>query len=382
MWRQVQPNWKGRGRDAVRARLTGLHKATKRLAGGRVAVYAYAYRGGPLVARGAGRDLSSANLALETALGKPEALEAVNKARKPVRQSDDRKFIRGLIYAFKASPEWAKLGDSSKVEYTRYLNAFDAEFGTWKVSIFNDPEAKIDLLDWRDQWSDRPRAADYALGSVGRLFKWARGRGLASARPTDDVERLHDADRSDIIWTDDDLTGILAQAGEEVGWAIRFAAETGLRLGDLIRVPWGAVGLQGIVWKTGKKKRQVVVPLTPAAKTLVKEMPKRALTVLANSRGEPWTEGGLKHMIREARIAAGITGLRLHDLRGTAATRLFLAGSPKRDIATIMAWKEETVDSLLTKYVSGDAVALDLLSRMNQKPDPQTGHKPVPAANT
>ncbi|WP_426041306.1 tyrosine-type recombinase/integrase [Brevundimonas sp. TWP2-3-4b1] len=167
-----------------------------------------------------------------------------------------------------------------------------------------------------------------------------------------------------------------------MGWAIRFAAETGLRLGDLIRVPWGAVGLQGIVWKTGKKKRQVVVPLTPAAKALIKEMPKRALTVLANSRGEPWTEGGLKHMIREARIAAGITGLRLHDLRGTAATRLFLAGSPKRDIATIMAWKEETVDSLLTKYVSGDAVALDLLSRMNQKPAPQTDHKPVPAANT
>jgi integrase len=87
-------------------------------------------------------------------------------------------------------------------------------------------------------------------------------------------------------------------------------------------------------------------------------------------------------MIREARIAAGITGLRLHDLRGTAATRLFLAGSPKRDIATIMGWSEQVVDALLTKYVSGDAVALDLLSRMNQKPAPQTGDKPFPAAKT
>ncbi len=366
----------------MRARLIGLHKATKRLAGGKVAVYAYAFRGGPLVARGDGRDLASANVALERALGTPAALEAVQKARRPIRQTDDRKYVRGLIYAFRASPEWAKLGDSSKVEYTRYLNAFDAEFGDWRVSLFESAEAKVDLLDWRDEWADRPRAADYAMASVGRLFSWARGRGLSTARPTEDVERLHDADRSDIIWTDDDLTAILAKSSKEVGWAIRFAAETGLRLGDLIRVPWNAVGQQGIVWRTGKRKRQVVVPLTPGARSLLKEMPTRALTVLANSRGDPWTPDGLKHMIRAARIEAGITGLRLHDLRGTAATRLFLAGSPKRDIATIMAWKEETVDALLTKYVSGDAVALDLLSRMNQKPAPQTDDKPVPAAKT
>ncbi|MFN7389062.1 tyrosine-type recombinase/integrase, partial [Brevundimonas sp.] len=371
-----------RGSAAVRARLTGLHKATKRLSGGRVAVYAYACRGGPLVARGEGRDLTAANEALEKALGSSAALEAIQKARQPIRQRDDRRYVRGLIYAFKASPEWDKLGKSSKVEYTRYLNAFDAEFGDWRVSLFEKPEAKVDLLDWRDEWADRPRAADYAMASVGRLFKWARGRGLSSAKPTEDIERLHSADRSNVIWTDDDLTRILAHAGREVGWAIRFAAETGLRLGDLIRLPWNAVGASGIVWTTGKRKRQVVVPLTPAAKVLLAEMPTRALTVLANSRGEPWTEGGLKHMIREARIAAGITGLRLHDLRGTAATRLFLAGSPKRDIATIMGWSEQVVDALLTKYVSGDAVALDLLSRMNQKPAPQTDDKPVSAAKT
>ena len=367
----------------MRARLTGLHKATKRLSGGRVAVYAYASRGGPLVARGEGRDLAAANAALEVALGSREALEVIQAARMPVRQKDDRRYVRGLIYAFKASPEWDKLGESSQVEYTRYLNAFDEEFGDWRVSLFERPEAKADLLDWRDdRWADKPRAADYAMGSVGRLFKWARGRGLTAARPTDDVERLHDADRSDISWTDDDLTRVVAEAGKEVGWAIRFAAETGLRLGDLIRVPWGAVGAAGIVWKTGKKKRQVIVPLTPNAKALLAMMPKRAITVLSNSRGEPWTEGGLKHMIREARLTAGVTGVRLHDLRGTAATRLFLAGSPKRDIATIMGWKEEDVDALLTKYVSGDAVALDLLSRMNQKPAPQTDDKPVPAAKT
>lgn len=365
----------------MRARLTGLHKATKRLASGQVAVYAYAFKGGPLVARGQGRGLAEANRAVEIELGSRKALDAIQAARKTIRANESRAYIRGLISAFKASPEWAKLGKSSKTAYTHYLNAFDAEFGDWKVSLFALPGTKVDLIDWRDEWADRPRAADYAMQSVGRLFKWARGRGLTDAKPTEDVERLHSSDRSDIIWTNDDLTKLLAAASKEVGWAIRLAAETALRLGDLTRLSWGAIGQEGIVWRTGKRKRQAVIPLTPAAKALLAEIPRRSTVVLTNTRGQPWSADGLKTMIRDARIAAGITGLHFHDIRGTAATRLRISGADVPTLATILGWSEASVTELLTKYVSGDAVALDLLSRMNQKPATQTGDKPVMAGN-
>lgn len=371
------------GKPDVRAKLVGLHKATKRLSGGKVAVYAYACRGGDLIARGEGRDLKAANTALEVALGQQSALDRLEASRRPaIRQTEDRAYITGLIAAFKTSPEWTKLGESSQTAYTRYLGSFQAEFGDWKVRLFEQPETKVDLLDWRDEeFGEHPRAADYAMQSVGRLFKWARGRGLSAARPVEDVERLHSADRSDIIWTDDDLNRLLAQAGKEVGWAIRLSAETGLRLGDLVKLPWGAVGEHGVVWRTSKRGRQAVIPLTPAAKELLKEVPTKSPVVLTNTRGKPWTKDGLKTMVRDARVAAGITGLRLNDLRGTAVTRMFLAGSPKRDLALIFGWAEEAVDELLTKYCSGDAVALDLISRMNQKPAttnrPQTGSEPI-----
>lgn len=360
----------------MRARLTGLHKTTKRLASGRVAVYAYAYRGGPLVARAEAGSLAGANRALEREVGSRKVLDAIESARRPVRASESRAYVRGLIVAFKASPEWARLGDSSKTAYSHYLKAFDEEFGDWKVSLFSRPETKTDLVDWRDEWADRPRAADYAMQSVGRLFKWARGRGLTDAKPTEDVERLHSADRSDIIWSDDDLARIVAAAGPEVGWAIRLAAETALRLGDLTKLTWNAIGSEGIVWRTGKRNRQVVIPLTPAAKALLAEIPKRSPVVLTNTRKRPWTVDGLKTMIREARTDAGITGLHFHDIRGTAATRLRIAGADRSTLATILGWSEQAVDELLTKYVSGDAVALDLLARMNQKPPAQTGDKP------
>lgn len=361
----------------MRARLTGLHKATKRLSGGRVAIYAYAFRGGPLVARVEAGSLFAANRLMELELGRAGTAAKIEEARAPLRRTEDKRFVKGLIYAFKASPEWAKMGRSSQVEYSRYLKAFDAEFGDLPVNAFGSERAKTELLEWRDQWADRPRAADYAIQTVGRLFKWARGRGLASARPTDDVERLHEADRSDVIWSDEDIAAIVAKASREVGWAVQLAAETGLRMGDLLELPRSALTAQAIVWKTSKRKRQVVVPLTPSAKALIKAMPVRALTVLTNSRGEPWTPSGFKTMFAKAKAEAGITGLRFHDLRGTAATRLFIAGSPKRDIATIMGWSEAAVDALLTKYVSADAVALDLLSRMNQKRAAQTDDKPT-----
>lgn len=360
----------------MRARLSGLHKATKRLSGGRVAVYAYAYRGGDLIARAEGRDLASANAAMERELGQRSTLDRLEKARQPVRRSDDKAFIRGLIYAFKASPEWTKLGKASQTAYAHYLKSFDAEFGDWKVALFDRLESKADLLDWRDEWADRPRAADYAMQTVGRLFKWARGRGLTQAKPTEDVPRLYAADRSDIIWSDDQIADFCAAASKEVGWSLRMAAETGLRLGDLVSLTWSSIGSEGIVWRTSKKNRQAVIPLTAGMRALLKEIPRLSPIVLTNTRGRPWTVDGLKTMIRDAKKDAGLVGLHFHDVRGTAATRIYIAGCPKADIALIMAWSEADVDALLTKYVSGDAVALDLLSRMNQKRAAQTGDKP------
>ncbi|MFC0633248.1 tyrosine-type recombinase/integrase [Brevundimonas balnearis] len=366
----------------MRARLVGLHKATKRLSGGRIAVYAYAWRTGPLVARGEGRTLADANADLERLLGQSAALEALESARRPIRVVEDKAYIRGLIVAFKASPEWAKLGESSKREYTRYLDSFDAEFGDWKVRLFDEPATKADLVDWRDDYADRPRAADYAMQSVSRLFAWARGRGLTKARPTEDVPRLYDADRADLIWTDEDLAKLLKEATPEIGHGVKLAAEIGLRTGDLLKLTWSEIGQHGIVRRTRKRKRQAVIPLTPEARSVLAAIPKRGPIVLTNASGAPWTPGGFKTMFRRAKLAAGLTDLHFHDLRGTACTRMFIAGSPKRDLATIFAWSEEAVDALLTKYVSSDAVALDLLSRMKHERHLQTGDKPVLDSST
>lgn len=363
----------------MRARLTGLHKASKRLSGGRVAVYAYAFRGGPVIARAEGRDLADANAGLERELGRADTLTRLGEARKPVRRTDDRAYVRGLIAAFKASPEFARLGESSRTEYTRHLKAFDAEFGAFKVRTVE--LATPDIVDWRDDiFSDRPRTADYLMGSIGRLFGWARARKLATHNPVEGIERLHRADRSDLIWSDADLVKLCAAASPRVQQAIRLAAETGLRMGDLLTLTWGEISDHGITKRTSKRGRVATIPFSQSGRELIASIPKASPIVLTNNRGKPWTRDGFKSVFQQAKADAGITGLRFHDLRGTAVTRKAIdnPGLTPADLALIFGWEPTHVQALLAKYVSRDAVALDLLSRMKQKPQIQTDHKPGP----
>lgn len=368
----------------MRARLVGLHKATKRLSSGRVAVYAYAYRNGPLIARGEAGDLAGANRELERALGRKDALDRLEESRKPIRRTDDRAYVQGLVYAFKASPQYTNLADSTKAAYAKYLGDFADEFGRYKVRAVE--QATTDILDWRDEtYARRPRAGDYATSAVSRLFSWAKARKLASDNPMDGIEKVHVADRSDVIWTPEQIEAVCAVASPEVQQAVRLAAEIGLRTGDLLKLTWGEIGEHGIVLNTSKRQRLGIIPLTEQARTILAGIPRVGPVVLTNTSGLPWTVDGFKTMFGRAKKEAKLTGLHFHDIRGTAATRIYIhgmdeAGLPRiteADLATIFAWSPERVRLLIRKYVSGQAVALDLLSRMNQKPRPanrqQTG---------
>lgn len=362
----------------MRARLTGLHKATKRLADGSRCVYAYAFKGGPLIAKATGRTLPDANAELERQLGKAETLAELELARRPVRVTESKAFVKGAVTAFCGSPEFTRLSASTQREYRRYLDSFKGEFGDWKLAVFENRDSREDVLDWRDEWAERgPRAADYAMQTIGRLFRWCRSRGLTDARPTDDVERLHRADHSEAIWTDADLAKLCAVALPGLQRVVRLGAATGLRLGDLIALPWADVQDHAIVTRTSKsrRKRQVVIPLTEEARKVLADCPKVGPVILTNARGRPWTADGLKSVFRQAKADAGIEGLRFHDLRGTFATRL--PELSDREMADILGWSEASVRALRRKYVSSSQVALDLLARIEQKRRlanrPQTG---------
>jgi integrase len=55
-----------------------------------------------------------------------------------------------------------------------------------------------------------------------------------------------------------------------------------------------------------------------------------------------------------------------HDLRGTAATRFYIAGLSVRVIAEIMSWEEEHVERIIRRYVSRAAATKAAIQQLNR----------------
>jgi len=58
--------------------------------------------------------------------------------------------------------------------------------------------------------------------------------------------------------------------------------------------------------------------------------------------------------------------LHFHDLRGTAATRFYVAGLSVRVIAEIMGWEEEYVEKIIRRYVGRNAATKAAIAQLNR----------------
>jgi hypothetical protein len=101
---------------------------------------------------------------------------------------------------------------------------------------------------------------------------------------------------------------------------------------------------------------------------VIARIPKRATTVLTSSKRRPWTPDGFGSSFNDAKHAAGIADkdLHFHDLRGTAATKFYIAGLPIRVIAEVLAWGEDQVERIIRRYVERAAATKAAIRQLNE----------------
>ena len=97
-------------------------------------------------------------------------------------------------------------------------------------------------------------------------------------------------------------------------------------------------------------------------------------TLLLNSRGLAWTDDGLGGSFNRVRNAAKIvhvdaeTGVerkkRLHDVRGTFATRLIMSGLSNDEVADVMGWSVDQVSTIRRLYVDQARVIVAIGERI------------------
>jgi len=335
----------------VRVELKGIAKVTAK-----GHTYWYAWRGGPR---------------LRGEPGSPEFIASYNEAAEQRRAPNTSRF-RGLVTAYKASKDYAKLADSTREAWSPWLDRIADYFGDLRIAQFDRPEKIRPVIRrWRNGWADKPRAADYGMQVLSRVLSHAVDPlGKIAGNPCEGIKQLYSSDRAEIIWTDPDIAALKRTCSAEVAHAVDLAAHTGLRLSDLIRLSWSHVGEDAITFATGKSRgrREAIIPLYDDLRAVLTRIPKRATTVLTSSKRRPWTADGFGSSFNTAKHDAGIAerDLHFHDLRGTAATKFYIAGLPIRVIAEILAWSEDQVERIIRRYVGRFAATKAAIHQLNK----------------
>lgn len=319
----------------VRVRLKGVNRVTKRLADGRLVAYWYAWKGGPR---------------LEGEPGSPEFIASYNAAvaRKVVPPAG---VLLSILQGYQASTDFTDRQPRTRADYVKQIMLLERDFGDFPLNALTDRRTRGLFLEWRDRRAARSRRqADYAWQVLARVLSWAKGRGLIAANPCERGGRLYVGNRADKVWTEEDEAAFLATAPVHLTWALECGLWLGQREGDLLRLPWSAYDGRWVRLRQSKTGTRVEIPVGAPLKAMLETIPKRSTVILTTSAGRPWTEDGFRSSWRKACAKAGIRGVTFNDLRGTAVTRLALAGGTEAEIAAITGHSLRDVRSILDEH--------------------------------
>jgi integrase len=320
----------------MRIRLKGINSHTARLADGTFRTYWYAWKGGPR---------------LQGEPGSPEFVASYNEAaaQKLIAPSG---WLLSLLQRYQASDDFRRLAQRTQEDYAGIIRkVIEPEFSDFPLSALNDKRTRGIFMDWRDRLALKSRRqADYAWTVLALVLSWSKDRGRIDVNPCERGGRIYRGSRAEKIWTDDDEAQFLKSSPIHLRLPLLLALWTGQRQGDLLRLPWSAYDGTHIRLKQSKGGVRVIIPIGAPLKRALDGATKRSPIVMTTIDGNPWTPDGFRASWRKACKRAGIVGVTFNDLRGTAVTRLAIAGCTEPEIATITGHSLRDVRSILDAH--------------------------------
>lgn len=210
----------------------------------------------------------------------------------------------------------------------------------------------------------RPRvAANREKALLGRVFACACEKHLIENNPVVGIRANIEAPRARLVqWAE--FWAVHGMTSTNMQIAMELAVQTGLRLGDLIRLRWDQWRKDGLYVETRKTgKRLLIAPTADLTSVMVRARsndPVTSITILANTLGTPYTEWSFKsawqRLMRRA-LDTGVIAERFtfHDLRALAAsahadpTRLLGHQDPRTTNRTYLRGPTRVTPAILDK---------------------------------
>ncbi len=259
--------------------------------------------------------------------------------------------VAGICEAFEAEHLATKVKPRTAEAHALALTRLKAAHGNAKAEALT----KHQVAALHVRMRDAPYAANRALAVWGKLFTWGAARGLVpnGFNPARGIERYREQGRERFLsgeelarlgealrrgetvgleWAAEETTPRAKHASKQISRrlkldpfavaAIRLLIFTGARLREILHARWAQVDLErGILFLVESKTGRKPIYLSAAAQAV--------LAVVPHIEGNPYIIAGakdgspradLKKPWEAVRRAAGVEGLRLHDLRHSFAS--------------------------------------------------------------
>ncbi|WP_024276025.1 tyrosine-type recombinase/integrase [Hyphomicrobium sp. 802] len=255
--------------------------------------------------------------------------------------------LAALIRDFKESPEFAKLGEKSKVYYRFQLDRLSS-LGPFAAKDIG----RAQILKLRDKISARGyRTADQFIQVASRLFTFGIDREVVFKNPAAGVKKLND-EESYLPWSDDEAKKF--EESKPPQWmmtAYMLGRWTTQRRGDILKMTRDQYDGSAISILQGKTKKAkdadvLVIACHSELKKYLDALSIEVGLLVPGPKGQ-WDESAFSKQFRAHLDGIGLQHLNFHGLRHKTATEL--AESDATD-AEIMAVTGHSTTAMVRKY--------------------------------
>lgn len=257
--------------------------------------------------------------------------------------------VNSIMDLWHKSPEWAQLSQKTQIEWTRYSKRIRDAWGDLEI-VGIEPKHVLTL---RDVFSDKPASANNLLRCLSSFMAWSVPRGYRTTNPCREVKELKGGSTYE-PWPLALVAQVQNELRPELWNVVAVALYTGQRLGDCLKMRWDQVKDNMIYVKQDKTNKELSIPIHKALNLTLESIPRRAVTILTNSKGTPWLSG-FQASWQKAKPSC-LDGYVFHGLRKTAVVTLLEAGCTEAEVAAITGQTWEMVE-LYAKKVNQKKLA-------------------------
>jgi integrase len=250
--------------------------------------------------------------------------------------------LKALILDYKLTDNFRSLAPRTKADYEKVF-VFLEPLWPAQLSSFTTPQ----IVSLRNKWRQTRgrRSVNYARAVLSILFNYAVELGLVASNPVRNVKQIRRPLHAAPVnrpWTLAERHVAIQHLPPQFKLPFMIGLYSGMREGDIIRLPRNAFAGGAIKIKTAKRGVWIDVPILPELQQALDEAPDHdAITLCVNSRGKPWTvtgfSTGFRKVVKKLEEHQLVnSGLTFHGLRHTVATVLAEAGANHEDIAAML----------------------------------------------